>query len=128
MGRGRPKAELVLDVSERAQLTSIARSRSVPASLVQRARIVLACADTQSNRAVARRFELTETTVGKWRGRFLKHRINGLYDEIRPGRPRTIDEERVAGLIRKTLQKKPKDGSTHWSGNRPGIPSCTGAG
>ena len=48
-------------------------------------------------------------------GRFLKHRINGLYDEIRPGRPRTIDEERVAGLIRKTLQKKPKDGSTHWS-------------
>lgn len=115
MGRGRPKAELVLEASEQAQLISIARSRSVPAALVLRARIVLACAAGESSSAVARRFELRNSTVGKWRGRFVKHRINGLYDEIRPGRPRTIDEERVAGLIRKTLQKKPRDGSTHWS-------------
>ena len=115
MGKGRPKAELLLEMSEQAQLSSMARSRSVPAALVERARIVLACASGESNSAVARRFELTNATVGKWRARFLKHRINGLYDELRPGRPRTIDEERVAGLIRKTLQKKPKDGSTHWS-------------
>jgi putative transposase len=111
----RPKAPLILSADEQAQLSSIARSRSIAAALSERARIVLACAAGESNSAVARRFELTKATVGKWRARFVKHRISGLYDELRPGRPRTIDDERVAGLIRRTLQKKPKDGSTHWS-------------
>jgi putative transposase len=112
---GRPKAELILSEAEQAQLSSIARSRSVPAALSQRARMMLACATGELNTAVARRFEVANATVGKWRHRFVKDRISGLYDEIRPGRPRSIDDERVAGLIRKTLHKKPKDGSTHWS-------------
>src|SRR3954466_5694199 len=97
---GRPKAELVLNAAEEAQLSSIARSRSIAAALSERARIVLACAAGESNTAVARRFEVTKATVGKWRARFVKQRIAGLYDELRPGRPRTIDDERVAGLIR----------------------------
>jgi putative transposase len=115
MAMGRPKAELKLSEAEQAQLSSIARSRSVPAALSQRARIVLACASGEPNSAVARRFELTHATVGKWRRRFLKDRIPGLYDELRPGRPRTIDDERIAGLIRKLLTRKPKSGATHWS-------------
>jgi putative transposase len=115
MGRGRPKAELILSEVEKTELSSIARSRSMPAALVMRARIVLAAAEGAANRAIAERYALTQATVGKWRARFLKQRLAGLYDELRSGRPRTIDEERVAGLIRKTLQKKPKDGSTHWS-------------
>ena len=57
---------------------------------------------------------LTDATVGKSRV-FLRYRIQGLYDELRPGRPRLISEERVARLIRKTLERKPRDGSTHWS-------------
>jgi putative transposase len=111
----RPKAQLTLSAEEQAQLSSIARSRSIAAALSERARIVLACATGESNSAVARRFGVTRPTVGKWRARFVKQRIAGLYDELRPGRPRTIDDERVAGLIRRTLQKKPKDGSTQWS-------------
>jgi putative transposase len=114
----RQKAELILNADEQAQLSSIARSRSISAALCERARIVLACAAGESNIAIARRFELNKGTVGKWRARFVKQRIAGLYDELRPGRPRTIDDERVAGLIRRTLQKKPKDGSTHWSVRR----------
>jgi transposase len=85
------------------------------AALVGRARIVLAAAAGDSNRAIADRYGYTQATVGKWRGRFLKHRMAGLYDELRCGRPRSIEEEQVAALIRKTLHKKPKDGSTHWS-------------
>jgi putative transposase len=111
----RVKAELILSADEAAQLNTFARSRSLPAALALRARIVLACASGEANSAVAQRFALTNATVGKWRSRFVKHRIAGLYDEIRPGRPRTIDDERVASLVRRTLQKKPKDGSTHWS-------------
>jgi putative transposase len=114
----RRKAELILSADEQAQLSTFARSRSLPAALSQRARIVLACAAGEANSAVARRFELNDSTVGKWRSRFVKHRIAGLYDELRPGRPRTTEYEQVAGLIRKTLRQKPKDGSTHWSVRR----------
>jgi putative transposase len=115
MKTGRPKAELILNTAEHAQLTSFARSRSMPAALSLRARIVLACATGQANSVVAQRFECTHATVGKWRRRFVKDRISGLYDEVRPGKPRSIDDERIAALIHKTLHKKPKDGSTHWS-------------
>jgi putative transposase len=115
MPKGRPKAELMLSETETAQLTSIARSRSMAAALAQRAQIVLSCAAGESNHAVAERMALTDATVGKWRRRFLRYRIQGLYDELRPGRPRLISEERVARLIRKTLQSQPRDGSTHWS-------------
>jgi putative transposase len=112
---GRRKSELMLSEAEQQQLMSIARSRSISAALSQRARIVLACAAGDSNRAAAQRLALNTATVGKWRARFARQRLSGLYDELRPGRPRTIDDERVAGLIRKTLHHKPKDGSTHWS-------------
>ncbi len=115
MAMGRPKAELMLSEDERSQLMSIARSRSISAALLMRARIVLSAAEGEPNSAIAQRLQLTRATVGKWRLRFLEQRINGLYDEVRPGKPRTIDDERLAQLIRKTLHTKPADGSTHWS-------------
>jgi putative transposase len=115
MMMGRPKAELVLTEDEQSQLASMARSRSIPAALVVRARIVLAAAAGEPSSEIAKRLHLTRATVGKWRNRFLERRINGLYDEVRPGKPRTIDDERVAQLIHKTLHTKPADGSTHWS-------------
>lgn len=59
--------------------------------------------------------ELSKATVGKWRLRFIESRVAGLYDDMRPGKPRTIDDERVAELIKTTLHTKPSNGSTHWS-------------
>lgn len=95
---------------------SIARSRSISAALVSWARIVLAAADGEPNSVIAQRLQLSRATVGKWRLRFLEQRINGLYDEVRPGKPRTtIDDERLAQPIHKTLHTKPANGSTHWS-------------
>ena len=76
---------------------------------------MLASAAGESDYAVARRLSCTHSTAGKWRRRFLKDRIAGLYDELRPGKPRSIDDEHVAMLIKRTLEKKPKNGSTHWS-------------
>jgi putative transposase len=115
MAMGRPKAELVLRENERMQLQSLARSRSLPAGLVRRASIVLACAEGAPNSAVAARLGITNATVGKWRQRFVADRIAGLHDELRPGKPRSIDDERIAGLLTTTLHQKPKDGATHWS-------------
>jgi putative transposase len=115
MKRGRPKAELVITEDERTQLTSFARSRSLAASLSSRARIVLSSADGEANSSIAERLELGKATVGKWRARFIERRVAGLYDDVRPGPPRTIDDERVADLIKTTLHTKPASGSTHWS-------------
>jgi putative transposase len=115
MAMGRPKAELVLTEAEQAQLQSMARSRSIPAALAARARIVLGSAAGEANSALANRLGLANATVGKWRQRFIERRINGLYDELRPGKPRSISDERVAELINKTLHTKPANGATQWS-------------
>jgi len=111
---GRPLAPLTLSGSEREELRSITRSRSMPQSLATRARIVLLSADGESNTDIAERLGLSKPTVGIWRKRYVTQRIAGLYDEPRPGGPRSIRDEQVAALLRKTLKTKPKDG-THWS-------------
>ena len=80
-------AALVLTDEERSQLEAMARSRSMSAALVQRAKIVLACADGMPNSSVAVHFHANKSTVGKWRSRFVARRISGLYDELRPGKP-----------------------------------------
>src|SRR6202795_2639156 len=114
MAMGRPKAALVLTPEQREQLEGLASSRSLPAGLVSRARIILLSASGKTNLQIARQMGLTNATVGKWRRRFLQQDVSGLHDELRPGRPRPISDERVAQLVRKTLDTKPKDG-THWS-------------
>lgn len=112
--RGRPIAPMVLTAQERSYLERQARGRRVARSLSERCRIVLRCADGLANKAVAAELGLCESTVGKWRRRFVSERIDGLLDEPRSGRPRTIADEAVAAVIERTLQSTPKD-ATHWS-------------
>jgi len=114
MVTGRPKVALVLSAEEREQLQSIARSRAMPAAMVQRARIVLACEREPSNRQVAQQLGAHPATVGKWRNRFVTRRIAGLHDELRPGKPRSVSDEQVATLIQQTLHHRPP-AATHWS-------------
>ncbi len=104
MAIGRPKAALVL--SEREQLDSMATARSLPAGLVNRVRIILMSASGKTNQEIARRLGPANATVGKWRRRFLERDVTGLHDELRPGRPRSIGDERAARLVRKTLETK----------------------
>jgi transposase len=63
---------------------------------------------------VAAELGIHEHTVGKWRRRFLKDRCDGLLDEARPGRPRSINDDQVAAVIERTLHTVPAD-ATHWS-------------
>jgi len=114
MRTGRPKEPLSLSEQERAQLESFASSRSLPHGLVRRARIVLLCANGMANTAIAEKLGVTDATVSKWRRRYLAEGVQGLYGELRPGRPRSISDEKVAALIRKTLKTRPKD-ATHWT-------------
>jgi putative transposase len=114
MNTGRPKLPLILSDEEQKQLESIVRSRSLPYGLVTRARIVLLASQDHSNRAIAEKVGLSVQSVCKWQKRYNQHGLSGLYDEIRPGRPRSISDEQVAKLIRKTLDTKPR-GGTHWT-------------
>ena len=112
--RGRPLQPITVTPNARQQLESMVRSQSLAQGLVRRARIVLLAADGMTNTDVAQQLGLSKPTVGKWRQRFIEQGLMGLYDELRPGAPRSIDDERIAELIRTTLKSKPKDG-THWT-------------
>jgi len=105
---------VVLAEDERAQLVAWARRPKSAQALAMRSRIVLAAADGASNVEVGQRLGLERGTVSKWRRRFVEHRLDGLLDEPRPGRPRTITDEQVEEVITKTLESTPKD-ATHWS-------------
>lgn len=111
---GRPKPLLELSAEERAEQNGFAASRSLSHGLVSRARLVLWSWEGVSNSEIAERLRWSKATVGKWRQRFIRYRIQGLYDELRPGRPRSISDEKVASLSRRTLKTKPP-GGTHWS-------------
>tara|TARA_Y100000031_G_scaffold101981_1_gene111874 strand:- start:120 stop:1211 length:1092 start_codon:yes stop_codon:yes gene_type:complete len=115
MRRGRPLKPLEVSSHTREELESLANSRTLSAGLVRRAKIVLMCADGLTNDVVGQKVGLSRASVGKWRERFRLQGLMGLYDERRPGRPRTLEDEKIAGLIRKTLETEPEDGSTQWS-------------
>jgi transposase len=112
--RGRPTVQIIVSDDERQTLERWARRRASSQALALRCRIVLACAEGLSNVEAGKRLGVHAATVGKWRGRFATHRLEGLVDEPRPGAPRTITDEQVERVITKTLEETPTD-ATHWS-------------
>jgi transposase len=123
MRTGRPKKALILSDEERDRLQALAhRARSQPL-LARRARVVLACAEGIDNKSVARKLRCSLGMVGKWRARFLKTRLEGLYDEPRPGAPRQVTDARVEEVVIQTLESTPR-GETHWSTR--GLAKATG--
>ena len=112
--RGRKLISLELDAAERETLERFVRRPKTAQQLATRSRVILLCADGHSNREVARRMRVHETTVCKWRRRFLDKRLDGLLDEPRLGAPRKVSDETVERIVAMTLESTPSD-STHWS-------------
>lgn len=105
---------LELTDEERDQLVRWERRPKSSQALALRSRIVLRCAEGGANKEVAALCGVSAATVGKWRRRFCELRLDGLVDEPRPGRPRTISVEQVERVVVDTLESTPKD-ATHWS-------------
>jgi transposase len=106
--------EIELSDVEREQLEAWARRRKSAQAVALRSRIVLLAAEGLRNTAIAERLAVTRPTVTRWRSRFAEHRLDGLLDEPRPGRPRTVSDEQVEQVIARTLESTPKN-ATHWS-------------
>jgi transposase len=126
---------VVLSCEERSVLVGWARRRKTAQALALRARIVLACAEGGTISEVAQELELSRGTVSKWRSRFLVDRLEGLSDEPRPGRPRTITDEQVEQVLTKTLEQRGHTSATRavtaprapwrgWRASRPTIASA----
>ena len=112
--RGPKPVPVVLSDDERETLQRWARRATSAQALALRCRIVLACAEGGSNTEVAAQLGVVDGTVRKWRGRFAERRLDGLLDEPRPGRPRTINDSQIEAVITATLETTPED-ATHWS-------------
>ena len=110
----RRSVEIKLSGAERSELERLARGRKVWWALSDRAHIVLLAAEGLTNVQIANTLGINNLTARKWRNRFAEHGMDGLQDEPRPGRPRRIDDDAVAEVVRKTLEEKPRD-ATHWS-------------
>src|SRR5437868_3479146 len=114
MRLGRPVPRIVLTTDERETLERWARRPTTAQAIALRARLVLRCAAGETATAIARDVHVTKQTVGKWRGRFLARRLDGLLDEPRPGVPRKITDAHVERVLTATLESTPRD-ATHWS-------------
>ncbi len=104
--------QIVLSEAEREQLEAWTRRRTSAQAL--RSRIVLAAAEGSKNAEIAGCLGVSRPTVTKWRSRFAAERLDGLGDEPRPGRPRTVTDAQVEDVIVRTLETTPKN-ATHWS-------------
>jgi len=108
------RAEVVLGQEERETLERWARRPKSSQALALRCRIVLAAAEGRSSKEIASALDCHSATVGKWRGRFARRGFDGLHDEPRPGKPRSISDDDVERVIVKTLEEQPTN-ATHWS-------------
>lgn len=112
--KGRQAVSIQLNAAQREHLEALLRRRNAPAKEVQRARIVLLAAEGLTNTDIAHRVGLLPHAVARWRNRFAQGGVAALTESPRSGRPRSISDDKVADIVRLTLEEKPP-GSTHWS-------------
>ena len=105
---------IALASEDRDFLEELARRRTSPAREVLRARIVLLADEGLGNEEIARRLDSNHRTVGHWRRRFISCGIAGLSELPRSGAPRSVNDQKVAEIVRLTLEEKPQ-GRSHWS-------------
>src|SRR5713101_3775981 len=109
---------LGLSVEERDELQGLARSRRLPAARVKRARMLLLLDGGLSWSAVSAQTPCSQDFIARWKRRFEQDGLPGLYARHRGRRPAPGAAKVRARILAWTQQRKPADGSTHWSTRR----------
>lgn len=100
--------------TDRKELESWLRSRSVDRGLAERARIVLMGAKGMSVTEISGRLQVSRPTVYKWQQRYEQEGVDGLQDQPRSGRPTKLTEAKIKRILHLTTERIPKE-ATHWS-------------
>lgn len=108
---------LVLAPSERRELKRRARSRSLAAELVKRAKVILLLAGGHSYSEIGSRLSCTDRYISVWKERFVEERLIGLASRYRGNQHRRRSAATEARILELT-RRGPSDGSTHWSSYR----------
>ena len=106
---------LALTDQERRELLRISASRSLPAGVVFRARLILMLADGCRYSAIQEALDTTAATISRWRTRFLESRVSGLMEIRRRGRQATVITPELRVKLFNALSSRPQDGSGNWS-------------
>src|SRR6266849_10806098 len=103
-----------LTASEEDELRVRARSRTLPAGEVRRARLMLMLAEGKSYQVIQAELPCDATFIVRWKQRFLQDRLSGLYAR-HPGRAVEKRTPKMEARILEWTRRTPRDGSTHWS-------------
>jgi transposase len=99
---------------EREELAARMRSRTLPAEDVRRARLILMLADGATFTTIQRALSCNRSYISQWKQRFEAGGLSALYSRHR-GRSPSKNAMKLEAKILATTQRKPADGSTHWS-------------
>jgi transposase len=111
---------LSLTTEERRELESLSRSRRAPAAAVKRARLIIMLDHGESWSAIGEQLPCTPDYISRWKGRFERERLAGLYARHR-GRAPAKDAAKLEARVLAWTQKAPADGSTHWTTRKLGA-------
>lgn len=105
--------------SQREELAARMRSRTLPSEDVRRARLILMLADGEPFTAIQVALRCNRSYISRWKQRFQANGLSALYSR-HPGRAPAKDATKLEAKILARTQRKPADGSTHWSTRKLG--------
>lgn len=105
---------LSLTDSERDELESRVRSRTLRADDVRRARLLLLLADGLTYAEIQEMLDCSAGFIQRWKARFLEERLAGLYARHIGSEESVLTPKLEARILNET-RKLPPDGSTQWS-------------
>lgn len=109
---------VILKRAERQELDRWARGQSRDAAQARRARLILLLADEERYGSIREKLDCDTNFIARWRSRFVEERLAGLYSRHAGRAPRQGSERQEARILKWTTQRKPADGSTHWSSRK----------
>lgn len=104
--------------NERMELQRQASARNGRADSARHARLILLLADNLTWAEIREKLDCSDSYINRWSQRFAADRLAGLFAR-HAGRERyKVTDQIEARVLARTTERKPADGSTHWSSRK----------